>query len=108
MPKTNTTLTAEKITTAQIRALRDEAGAAGDLEQVAMCDVAMASHGDLVTCESAEGWSIHAPGATDEAIREGEAAPLATGDGRPTAADYATVIDDAREACSDAINAGQG
>ena len=65
MPNTNT-LTAETVTTAQIRALRDEAGVAGDLEQVEICDIAL---------------------------------------GKP---DQYRTLDDARELCADAINAGQG
>lgn len=43
---------------------------------------------DLVLCLSSTGWSLHAPGASDEDIREGDAPPLASGDGRPTAGDY--------------------
>ena len=38
----NTTLTAETITTAQIKALRSEAQAAGDYAQVDICDRALA------------------------------------------------------------------
>lgn len=37
----NTTLTAATITTAQIRALRNEAATAGDLSMVETCDLAL-------------------------------------------------------------------
>lgn len=60
---------------------------------------------DLVLCRSDMGdggWSLHAPGATDEQIAEGEALPLldgpaewddAVGDwDRPNDADYAAAI----------------
>jgi len=65
----NTTLTAETITTAQIRALRTEAQEAGDTEQVSICNHA------LDTAESHNrSWTV----------------------------------DEARQLCADAINAGQG
>lgn len=35
---------------------------------------------DLVLCESADGWSLHAPGSTDEQIASGDAPPLASGE----------------------------
>lgn len=34
---------------------------------------------NLVVCESADGWSLHAPDATDEAIASGDAPPILTG-----------------------------
>ncbi len=34
---------------------------------------------DLVVCESADGWSLHAPGSTDTQIVNGDAPPLADG-----------------------------
>lgn len=34
---------------------------------------------DLVICKSADGWSLHAPGSTDEQIADGTAPPLADG-----------------------------
>lgn len=43
---------------------------------------------DLVVCQSADGWSLHTPGSTDEEIAAGEAPYLLSGDGEPTAADY--------------------
>lgn len=43
MTTTTNKLTAETITTKQIRALRTEAGAAGDAVQIALCAVALAS-----------------------------------------------------------------
>jgi len=43
---------------------------------------------DLVLCESADGWSLHAPGATDDDIASGDAPYLACGGGSPSAADY--------------------
>jgi hypothetical protein len=45
------------------------------------------THG-LILCTSPWGWSLHAPGATNEQIREGDAPPLLSGEGRPTQADY--------------------
>lgn len=44
--------------------------------------------GDLVLCESADGWSLHAPGSSDEDISSGDAPYLASGTGEPTEADY--------------------
>lgn len=44
---------------------------------------------DLVLCESADGWSLHAPGSTDEDIASGDAPYLLSGDGSPTQRDYA-------------------
>ena len=43
---------------------------------------------NLVLCESADGWSLHAPGSTDDAIASGDAPYLACGSGSPTEADY--------------------
>lgn len=34
---------------------------------------------DFVVCESADGWSLHAPGSTDEEIARGDAPPLVSG-----------------------------
>lgn len=42
----------------------------------------------LVLCESPDGWSLHAPGSTDEDIACGAAPYLLCGTGEPTAADY--------------------
>jgi hypothetical protein len=65
----NTTITAETITAAQIKALRSEAQEAGDTEQVSICNHA------LDTAESRNrSWTV----------------------------------DEARQLCADAINAGQG
>lgn len=44
---------------------------------------------DLVLCESADGWSLHAPGSTDDAIANGDAPYIIDGPGEPTEADYA-------------------
>ncbi len=45
---------------------------------------------DLVLCTSADGWSLHAPGSTDEDIASGDAPYLVTGPGEaPTETDYA-------------------
>lgn len=71
-------LTAETITTAQIRALRTEAATAGDLEQVEICDLALS--GSSIRHLSIRG-----------------------ADGR-----VVSVEEDCRELCADAINAGQG
>ena len=45
---------------------------------------------DLVLCESPDGWSLHAPGSTDDEIASGDAPYLVCGEGEgePTAADY--------------------
>lgn len=43
---------------------------------------------DLVLCESADGWSLHAPGSTDDDIAGGAAPALACGSGHPSASDY--------------------
>ncbi len=76
----NTTITAETITTAQIKALRAEAEAAGDRAQVDLCDLALAAH----ETADAQGGDLIGP---DGAI---------------------WTRTEAREACADAINAGQG
>ena len=51
---------------------------------------------DLVLCRSDmgdDGWSLHAPGSTDEDIATGEALALVTGTSRrPTDADYAAAL----------------
>lgn len=46
------------------------------------------SNDEFVLCESADGWSLHAPGSTDEEIASGDAVYLACGEGNPTQADY--------------------
>lgn len=43
---------------------------------------------DLILCQSADGWSLHAPGSTDEDIASGDAPYLASGEGQPAQADY--------------------
>lgn len=47
----------------------------------------MNTHG-LILCTSPDGWSLHAPGSTDEEIASGDAPYLVCGDGEPTQADY--------------------
>lgn len=42
---------------------------------------------DLILCESADGWSLHAPGSTDEEIAHGDAPYILSGEGRPSPAD---------------------
>lgn len=44
--------------------------------------------GQLVLCESPDGWSLHAPGSTDQEIAEGDAPYLLDGPGEVTQADY--------------------
>lgn len=56
-------------------------------------EVAPAAKGDLVLCESPDGWSLHAPGSTDEDIASGAAPYLVSGTGEPTEADYARAWD---------------
>lgn len=46
----------------------------------------------LVLCESADGWSLHAPGAMDDDIASGAAPYLASGTGEPGPADYAAAL----------------
>lgn len=46
----------------------------------------------LVVCRSADGWSLHAPGSTDEEIASGDLPYLACGEGEPTEADYAAAL----------------
>lgn len=48
-----------------------------------------ADDADLVLCESPDGWSLHAPGSTDEQIASGDARYLVSGTGEPSEADYA-------------------
>ena len=47
----------------------------------------MNTHG-LVLCQSANGWSLHAPGSTDEDIAQGNAPYILTGTGEPLQNDY--------------------
>jgi hypothetical protein len=42
----------------------------------------------LVLCESPDGWSLHAPGSTDEEIACGDAPYLLSGPGEPKPQDY--------------------
>jgi hypothetical protein len=62
-------------------------------------DTATTDATTLVLCESADGWSLHAPGSTDDEIGCGDAPALASGpwpegdrEGVPTDADYETVL----------------
>lgn len=48
---------------------------------------------DLVLCESADGWSLHAPGSTDEEIASGDAPYLVSGPGKPSQADYSRALE---------------
>jgi len=43
---------------------------------------------DLVLCESADGWSLHAPGSSDDEIAAGDAPYLVSGEDEPSADDY--------------------
>ena len=61
---------------------RKDSGAALDLWQDSIV-----RHG-LILCQSADGWSLHAPRSSDEDIAEGDAPPLLSGPGYPTQADY--------------------
>lgn len=58
-----------------------------------------ATSNELVICESADGWSLHAPGSTDEQIASGDAPPLA--DGPWT--DDRTIPDEAYEVALDEL-----
>lgn len=51
---------------------------------------------DLVLCESADGWSLHAPGSTDEQIAQGDAPYLVTGEHPITDADYERALAELR------------
>jgi hypothetical protein len=44
---------------------------------------------DMVLCQSPDGWSLHAPGSTDEDIATGDAPYILCGPGEPTRDDYA-------------------
>lgn len=46
----------------------------------------------LVLCTSPDGWSLHAPGSTDEQIASGDAEYLASGYGEPTDDDVAEAL----------------
>ena len=85
---TTTYATAETITTRQIRALRREAAAAGDMMQVAICNVALADGlGDIAEIDESVRGDLESVGIIPEHV----------------GADVA-----ARQMCADAINAGQG
>lgn len=47
---------------------------------------------DMVLCESPDGWSLHAPGSTDEEIATGDAPYILNGPGKPSEADYANAF----------------
>ena len=47
---------------------------------------------ELVLCESADGWSLHALGASDDEIACGDAPYLVCGAGRPHERDYAEAL----------------
>ena len=62
---------------------------------------------DLVLCESPDGWSLHAPGATDQDIAHGDSPPLACGEGAPTEADYEAARQALRAQMTDERVSGQ-
>jgi hypothetical protein len=43
---------------------------------------------DLILCQTADGFSLHAPWATDEQIATGDEPYLICGEGTPTSLDY--------------------
>lgn len=49
-------------------------------------------YADLVLCESPDGFSLHAPGSTDEDIATGDAPYLVSGPGKPSKTDYARAL----------------
>lgn len=57
---------------------------------------------DLVICQTADGWSLHAPGSTDEEIATGDAPLLSHGEGTPTPQDYAAAFREFRRRQGDA------
>lgn len=59
----------------------------------------------LISCISPDGWSLHAPGVSDEQIADGDAAYLNSGEGEPTAADYAEAAQIAAERAAKRMNA---
>jgi hypothetical protein len=61
---------------------------ADDWRDIARAVVASHAEAELVECDSPDGFSLHAPGSSDEDIADGTAPPLVSGDGRPTEADY--------------------
>lgn len=50
---------------------------------------AVARKSKLVLCQSTDGWSLHAPGSTDEEIASGDAPYLVSGEGEPSESDIA-------------------
>ena len=59
-----------------------------DWREVAETWIAPVAQRLLVLCTSPDGWSLHAPGSSDEDITDGSAPYLACGAGEPTDADY--------------------
>lgn len=53
----------------------------------------MMTKNDLILCQTADGWSLHAPHSTDDEIASGEAPYILCGEGRPTAQDYDAAFD---------------
>jgi hypothetical protein len=59
-----------------------------DWREIAKATIARHAEAELVECDSPDGFSLHAPGSSDEDIADGTAPPLVSGDGQPTEADY--------------------
>jgi hypothetical protein len=56
--------------------------------ETAKATIARHAEAELIECDSPDGFSLHAPGSSDEDIADGTAPPLVCGDGRPAEADY--------------------
>jgi hypothetical protein len=61
---------------------------ADDWRTIAKAAVARHAEAELVDCLSPDGFSLHAPGSSDEDIADGTSPPLVYGDGQPTETDY--------------------
>lgn len=64
---------------------------------------------DLVLCQSADGWSLHAPGSTDEDIANGDARPILCDSGKPDENHYqaARLLHARGLRCGDHIQVGR-
>ena len=63
---------------------------------------------DFVFCESADGWSLHAPGSLDEDIASGDASALVSGHTWPRDEDYFAAIEQYAHWASEIIEVDGG
>src|SRR6516162_5028412 len=59
-----------------------------DWRAIAKAAIARHAETELIECDSPDGFSLHAPGSSDEDIADGTAPPLVSGSGRPCESDY--------------------